>query len=136
MNTLIKFIKMDWKKVLDKWTLRIMGLITLVVLIFVQQGIAKYETLQKDKKEFLENERLKVESYKRVEEFGMIGLKLFFIPGPTIIFFIDSAVNLELIAHINSADVLEMDKSSLGKKMFSDKIYTDTKSNRNMENEK
>ncbi len=112
---------MDWKKVLDKRTLVVMGLITLVVLIFVQQGIFKYDTMQKDKKEFLENERLKVENYKRVEEFGAIGLKLFFIPDPAIIFFSDSAVNLELIARINSADVLDMDRSFLGKKMFSNK---------------
>ena len=86
MNTAIKFIKMDWKKVLDKWTLVIMGLITLVVLIFVQQGIFKFDTMQKDNKEFLENERLKVENYKRVEEFGAIGLKLFFIPDPAFSF--------------------------------------------------
>jgi hypothetical protein len=121
MNTVVKFIKMDWKMVLCKRTLGVMGLIALVVLIFVQSGVYKYETLQLDKKEFQEIERLKVESYKRVEEFGIIGLKLIFIPEPAIIFFSNSAVNFDIISHINSADVLDMDQSSLGKKLFSDR---------------
>jgi hypothetical protein len=112
---------MDWKMLLCKRTLMVMGLIALVVLIFVQSGVYKYETLQKDKKEFQEIERLKVESYKRVEEFGIIGLKLILIPEPAIIFFINSAINFDLTSHINSADVLDMDQSSLGKKLFSDR---------------
>jgi hypothetical protein len=121
MNTVVKYIKMDWNMVLCKRTLVVMGLILLVVLIFVQSGVYKYQTLQVDKKEFQEIERLKVESYKRVEEFGIIGLKLLFIPEPAIIFFSNSAVNFDIISHINSADVLDMDQSSLGKKLFSDR---------------
>jgi hypothetical protein len=121
MNTFIKYIKMDWNMVLCKRTLVVMGLIALVILIFVQSGVYKYETLQQNKKEFQEIERLKVESYKRVEEFGIIGLKLLFIPEPAIIFFFNSAVNFDIISHINSADVLDMDQSSLGKKLFSDR---------------
>ena len=121
MNTVIKYIKMDWNMVLCKRTLVVMGLIALVILIFVQAGVYKYETLQQDKKEFSENERLKVDSYKRVEEFGIIGLKMLLIPEPTIIFFINSAINFDLTSHINSADVLDMDQSSLGKKLFSDR---------------
>lgn len=121
MNTAIKFIKMDWNMVLCRRTLIMMGLIALVILIFVQSGVYKYVTLQQDKKEFQEIERLKVDSYKRVEEFGIIGLKLLFIPEPAIIFFSNSAVNFDIISHINSADVLDMDQSSLGKKLFSDR---------------
>lgn len=121
MNAVIKYIKMDWSMVLCKRTLVVMGLIALFVLIFVQSGVYKYEKLQQDKKEFQENERLKVDSYKRVEEFGIIGLKMLLIPEPTIIFFINSAVNFDLTSHINSADVLDMDQSSLGKKLFSDR---------------
>jgi hypothetical protein len=112
---------MDWNMVLCKRTLEVMGLIALVVLIFVQSGVYKYQTMQLDKKEFQEIERLKVESYKRVEEFGIIGLKLLFIPEPAIILFCNSAVNFDIISHINSADVLDMDQSSLGKKLFSDR---------------
>lgn len=71
MNTLIKFIKVDWKSILCKRNLVVMGLIAIVVLIFVQSGVYKYGMLQKDKKEFQEIERLKVESYKRVKEFAI-----------------------------------------------------------------
>jgi hypothetical protein len=121
MNAVIKFINMDWKRVLCKRNLLLMGLITVVVLIFIQSGVYKYETLQKDKKEFQEIEQLKVDSYKRVEEFGIIGLKLILIPEPTIIFFVNSTINVDLTSHINSADVLDMDQSFLGKKLFSDR---------------
>ncbi|UCH97951.1 MAG: hypothetical protein JSV88_14145, partial [Candidatus Aminicenantes bacterium] len=122
MKTFTTFIKADWQGMCRTPRNYIVMLIILfITLFFVQSGVLKYKNIGNEKMEFQGIERLKAESYKRIEDYGIMGFRIFFIPEPAIIFFVNTTIYFNLTSFIDTGDALDMDQSCLGKKLYSER---------------
>jgi hypothetical protein len=118
MKSFKAFIKVDWRGILRLRNVVVLLLLTAMALYFVQSGVDQYKNLLEVKQEFQELERLRIESYRDYTDYTSFGFRLMLIPGPSIIFFSNTAVISELISHLDAGDVLNLFKSIFGKNLL------------------
>jgi hypothetical protein len=82
-------------------------------------GIRDYNKILANKKPFQEMERDKVSMHLHYTFYGVRGVRLLFIPSPLSAIFNDSAVFEGMVAHVDSAEMLNISNSFKGKDLFS-----------------
>jgi hypothetical protein len=93
----------------------------LILLAFLcWDGIRDFNKIVANKKPFQEMERDKVSMHLHYTFYGVRGVRLLFIPSPLSVIFNDSAVFAGMVAHIDSAEMLNISNSFKGKDLFSD----------------
>lgn len=121
MKRFLALLKIELKQFLRRANALAFGLLLLFSLIFVQLGINQYKKIVSSKDNFQQIERLKVGMYSSYTYYGTVGFRILFIPGPTVIFFNNSSVITDLTSQVDSADILTIYHSIMGKNIFADK---------------
>lgn len=93
----------------------------MLCLYFVQKGIHHYRTIIDNKQKFLETERLKTDLYFSYAIYAAYGFRLFFVPSPLSVLFINSTVISELSSNVDVGSLLNIFKSYKGRVLFAEK---------------
>lgn len=113
----------EFKRVLNRQNLKILGGVLVLLVLLVVDGVSKYGSIKSDITEFQESEKKKIESYTRMSQYGGYGIRLMFIPSNFCVISND-AVNVPL-SNINSGERLTIFKPLKGKNFFERHGYLD-----------
>ncbi len=111
----------ELKKFFTKRYLFIYLIFAVLCFYVTQGGIDKYKIKLKDKQNFKEIERIKVDQYINYLLYGVYGFRIFFESGPLYSFFNNSNSYSDIIANIDSGEVLDIYNTNKGKKIFEEK---------------
>lgn len=112
---------------LEATRLVIKRIIVLLIVVFgflvfsCWNGINDYKLISYNQKSFQEMERDKVSMHLHYTFYGIRGVRLFCIPTPISVLFNDTAVFRGMIAHVDTAEKLDISNSFKGKDIFADK---------------
>lgn len=118
MGKLKGIFLLEVKRLFDKKTVGLFLLISLLSIYFVQVGIDQYKEIIENSKKFRDLERIKVQQYINYSQYGAYGIRIFFIPSPLSIYFINSSVISELTSNVDSGEKLNIYNSFKGKTLF------------------
>jgi hypothetical protein len=110
----------EFKKLFIKRNIIILAVLFIFLALLCWDGIGDYKKIVANKKPFQEMERDKVAMHLHYTFYGVRGVRLLYIPGPLSVIFNDSAVFDGMMAHVDSAEKLEISNSFKGKDLFAD----------------
>jgi hypothetical protein len=90
-------------------------------LYLTNTGINQYQDILTNQKEFQDIERLKARQWNNYDQYGGYGIYIYFIPSPLSIFFHNTNLFTELIAHVDVGERSNIYNSFKGKNIFSQK---------------
>lgn len=115
------FLAYECKHFFCRKNLIVFLLFLILSLYLVFDGVNQYQDIIENKARFQEFEKVKVAHYINYTQYGIYGFRLLFIPSPLSVFFTNSGLIDELIANIDSSDVLRIYYSLQGKSLYADK---------------
>lgn len=118
MHTFRSIFKFEARGFLDKQNLIVFGLLLALALGMTQYGVYKFKQTVTQKKVFQQVEEEKVEQFFNWRIYGTYGFRLWFMPAPQCIFFINSATVPDMAAFVDSGERLKIYKSLKGKNTF------------------
>jgi ABC-type branched-subunit amino acid transport system ATPase component len=118
MDTFRSFFILEFKRSLGWRNVAAMLVFFVLSMYVIQSGVYQYNGMKKDKKEFQEVERLKVDQLQSYQQYGGYGFRLLFMPSPLIIFFNNSNLFRELTCRIDSGEKLNIYNTFKGRKVF------------------
>ncbi|NIM83926.1 MAG: hypothetical protein GTN82_36555, partial [Candidatus Aminicenantes bacterium] len=113
-------ISFESKKLFIRRNIIILAVLFILLAFLCWDGIGDYKKILANKKPFQEMERDKVSMHLHYTFYGVRGVRLLYIPSPLSVIFNDSAVFDGMMAHVDSAEKLEISNSFKGKDLFSD----------------
>jgi hypothetical protein len=113
-----KIFLLEARKLLNRKTIIIFVVIFILVSIFSWDGVVDYKENLKSLENFQSMERDKVSMHIHYTFYGIRGVRLLFIPAPISVIFNDSSVYDGMVAHIDTAEKLQISNSFKGKDLF------------------
>ncbi len=113
---------MEAQRLLNRRTLALFLLCSILSLYFIQTGISDYKKNAENKKNFLNIEQLKVNQYINYAQYGAYGFRILFIPSPLSILFTNSSVISDLTSNVDSGERLNIYDSFKGRRLFAEKL--------------
>lgn len=108
------------KKLFIRRNIIILGVLFIFMAFLCWDGIVDYKKNEANKNPFQKMERDKVSMHIHYTFYGIRGVRLLYIPVPLSVIFNDSAVFDGMMAHVDSAEKLDISNSFKGKDLFSD----------------
>lgn len=121
MKTLKEIFILELRRLANKKNIGLFLFLSLVFLYFLQIGIGNFKSIDRNKDDFLDIERLKVQQYVTYGQYGTYGFRVMFIPSPLSIYFVNSSTISELTSNVDSGERLNVYNSFKGKTLFSEK---------------
>lgn len=122
MNKIKTIYKLDLRLLFNRKTFCLLLFLLPFSILFIQDGINKYQSVVASVKPFQAYERYKTEQYQYYRQYGVYGIKILFVPSPQSIFFNNSCTITELTAIVDSGERLALYNSFKGKTLFAEKI--------------
>lgn len=121
MSTFKSFLKFEFKRSLT-WQNGLLLLLFLALSMYLTNtGVNQYQDILTSQKEFQKIERKKARQWNNYDQYGGYGIYIYFIPSPLSIFFHNTNLFTELIAHVDIGERSNIYNSFKGKKIFSQK---------------
>jgi len=112
---------LELKRLLNKKTIGLFLIFSLLSLYFIQIGINNYKNVIENKETFQNFERLKLKQYNNYNQYGTYGFRILFIPSPLSIYFVNSSTISELTSNVDSGERLNIYNSFKGRTLFAEK---------------
>jgi ABC-type Na+ transport system ATPase subunit NatA len=121
MRTFRSFLKFEFKRTLTWQNGLLLSLFLALSMYLTNTGINQYQDILTSQKEFQDIEREKAKQWNNYDQYGGYGIYIYFIPSPLTIFFHNTNLFTELIAHVDVGERSNIHNSFKGKKIFSQK---------------
>jgi hypothetical protein len=115
MKVFKEFFIFEWKRFWSKKNLAIVVLFAFVALCFVQIGIGHYKAILEENEEVAKIEREAPETIRSYAGYAIRGINMKISPPPISIFFYNSGIYRDLIAHIDAGEYLDIFSNLQGK---------------------
>lgn len=120
---MIRSIRFQFKR-LNRWTHLLIFLFLLVcAFYFVMSGVREYRSFLKEKKDFINIEKIKVNQYENYLIYGAQGHRILFQHSPLNIFFDSGSFLSPPEATVDASEIIKINTSRKGKSMFRDEGY-------------
>lgn len=100
-----------------------MSIFLFLSIYVIYGGIIKHKDVQKRKEAFINFERNKVSKYVNYDQYGGYGFLVYFDPSNLNIFFNNNNVYDNLFSNIDMTEIIEINASFKGKKIFTKRGY-------------
>jgi hypothetical protein len=116
LKSLKAILSNDFVQIATKRKLFIFFTALFIGFLFLQYGSCKYQSIKEGKTLFQETEKLKVNSYSRISQYGGYGVRLMFLPAKSSI--LSDKFNYSVESTVNSAHLLDLFKSTKGQNFY------------------
>lgn len=121
MESFKAIFNLEFKRLFNKRSIGLFLLVLLLSLYFVQNGIQNYKNITENQKSFQDFERMRVKQYQNYNQYGTYGFRIFFVPSPLSVFFVNSSTISQLTSNVDSGERLNIYNSFKGKALFTEK---------------
>lgn len=121
MESFFPIYKLEFKRLFNKKTIGLFLFVTLLSLYFIQSGVSDYKLIIENKRSFQDFERMRVKQYQNYNQYGTYGFRIYFVPSPLSIFFVNTSTISELTSNVDSGEKLNIYNSFKGKTLFAEK---------------
>ena len=120
MHCFIEVFRADSKKFFSRITIIFLMVMIVLSTYLVNKGIDDYNKLKGSEKSFIEIEKMMFSSLMNYLHYSFFGVRIMFVPSPTIIFFSEPGTMADLCAKIDNNISMEIFNNLKGKALFKD----------------
>lgn len=112
-------LKLEAKKIFIQRNLILLGVVTVISILFSLDGILDYNKFLNSREPFQKMEQEKVKMHVHYTAYGTRGVRIMFLPAPLSVLFNDAVVFNGMTAHVDTAEKLNIDNTLKGSELFS-----------------
>lgn len=118
MNVFKRIFGIESRRLFCRRNIIIFLVLLILLTVFILEGVIEYKSILKNRKTFQETEKLKVNQYILITQYGAYGLRVMFIPSPLSIIFNNSGLFKDLMSNVDVGERLNIYNSVKGRKVF------------------
>jgi len=114
------FIRFEGRRIFGSFQNQILFILLLISSVyFVFSGIWEYRSMDRQRHDFQQFERNKIQLYIDYSQYGGYGFRVFFQPNPISVFFNNSSIIDSITSNIDTMEIINVQRSYKGKNLFS-----------------
>ncbi|MCP4219798.1 MAG: hypothetical protein GY765_34520, partial [bacterium] len=114
-----KFLTLEVQRILSRRYLAVLIVFFVVMIVFLQSGINRYQKVLREKDHFANHERTTIDRVLYTPQYGYYGIRVLFVPSPMVALWDAGPLPPQITAFFDSSERVRIYKSLKGQNAFS-----------------